>query len=325
MKTAFMKQVTWTVLLLAGLGGWMIPVSAHGEAVPSPTLKSIVREIEEWDAATDPSSRDKLQEDLDGKVKKVDCAQLVQALPAPLLMSPWGLQALAQWAATHRTNAVTWMAQQKNPTSAQMAAVSGGWLVQNAGEMHRYLETLPAGPWRETLLAAVVQDAIGTSHLPEALSLLKQMAPGETQNRMRDWMATRWGQTDLKGATDWVGTLADPELKKRMICRVAVGRASFDPEEGAQWVMESLPEGEDRDKCLADIIQMWVIDSEPESAAEWIGHLPKGATRRNALAQLVTGWREKSLRGVSPWSWIQKLPTGPVQQEAVALLNKKAS
>jgi hypothetical protein len=148
------------------------------------------------------------------------------------------------------------------------------------------------------------------------------MAPGEKKTRLLETSATRWGQHDIKASTEWIATIPDAALQRKLLTRAIVGQACFDPQPAAELLLQRLPAGEERDRGMVTILSLWVVDHGVETAALWIGTLPDEKIRLHILAQLVDVWKQ---RDAGPPKWISSLPDGRLQMAAVELFRSKAA
>lgn len=293
--------------------------AANSPSLPAPTKPAfspatLIRNLRNWCAETDPIKQDALLKELLAVVTDANVADIVRTLSPDLLATPFGEIVLKRWASLDHLAAAKWL--ETLPGGAcefQAGLVTYGWLAEHADELHAYVDALPPGTWRNQVITAASNDALLLKNGPVAVSLLLRLPPASQRNEMLGWASTQWAMQNPDRAAEWVGTVNDPGLQGKLFGAVAIGYAWSKPEKAAELLRSS---GLDADTDLTpvkSVMNIWGA-KDPGAAANWAWTKLKGETQRQAIRCAVTAWGNQDLAAAN--KWIEHLPEGDTRSQA---------
>jgi hypothetical protein len=276
----------------------------------------------QWEVTPMPEA-DQIEQELEAMLTDENAAAIAQELPTKFLKTYLGLKVQERWASVDRQAAVHWLASQPNPTAYQVNAVIDNWVVQDKESLLGYINRLPAGEWRDKVLASAGEDALNNQDPDTAFSLVRSMPPGDKQTGLMEKAIFAWSQWNPQASVEQINQLPDPDLQEKLVLDVAFGYATTDPAPAANWVIQSFDQGEFLDRGLQGVIGIWVDQHKATDAAAWVASLPSGATQQNALKSLIDVWAKDNPQEVR--NWVNNLPEGDFHTQAEANLAKTNS
>jgi hypothetical protein len=229
------------------------------------------------------------------------------------------IQIAEQWAQSEPSSAARWFAGMENRAlrTGPLEGLFFLWGAQDAASARAYLE----GPELASEDRAIVtqamlagwakSDPVGASHASLATSR-RVGNPGLFANTLANWAAV-----DVAASAAWLDqhVRSGPE-RIAAIPELAGMFAHHDPTAGRAWI-DRLPETE-RPVALNALATAWAQD-DPGAAAMWLAQSGGHASRLDAqhLAEIIIGFHaadEPSFR-----QWLGALPDGPLKQQALEL------
>ncbi len=280
------------------------------------TMAFITRRLHDWKLETDPDKRKEILNELLPLLTDENAAAIVKALPSELLDTDFASAALRRWVGSDRRAAADWMAAQSGAPDFLAGLITYGWLQQDPDGLHKYLEGLPAGAWKENILSAAAENALTASEPLEAVNFAGKMQAGEQRNALFNNAVEQWAQNDPQAAANWVAEISDSQFRAELNESVVVGFAATDPEKAAELVTQSIAAGEPMPTAAADVTGIWSA-KDPAAAADWIAQSLQGQTQQLALQIVMNQWGYQNLAATQ--TWIANLPPGEFRDEAEIL------
>lgn len=191
-----------------------------------------------------------------------NAANIVQSLSADDLNSEFGLAALAHWASTDPLAAALWLAQQPAQSAEQTWAIAQA-ITKDPVVLEVLGERLPAGPWRETLLANASLASLPDSPVG-ALLIAQRLQFGAARTRALLTIADEWTLRDPAAAACWIASEPDLRLRDELLSAASAAHASTDPLGALTWTFGISSAGT-FERSVGKISAMWA-DYEPERA-----------------------------------------------------------
>ncbi len=191
-----------------------------------------------------------------------NAAKTVQSLSRDDLNSEFGRTALARWAATDALAAALWLAQQPAQSTEQT------WVIAQALSADPVVlevlgERLPAGPWRESLLANASRASLPANPL-RAIQLARRLQPSAARTQALLTIADDWTLRDPAAAARWIASEPDLPLRDELLFAGSAAQASTDPVGALSWTFNISSAGT-FERSVSKITTMWA-DYEPVRA-----------------------------------------------------------
>ncbi len=174
-----------------------------------------------------------------------------------------------------------------------------------------------AGPtYRGTCLRSVTRAKAARS-FPEAVIWAQTLsAPAEREAALGE-AAGQWAETDPAKAAEWIISQPEGKARERMASSLIWTWAYKDGPAAAAWVL-ALPEGPFRKKALGDLGASW-SNQDPQEVADFImKSLPPGEERANSLKDLAQRWTGQGETARDALAWANGLPAGPERDAFLA-------
>jgi hypothetical protein len=276
------------------------PPSENMEEAGRKVVSRFIGRMASWETARHPES-DRIEEELKAMITDDNAAVILQALPERFQSTYLGNEMLARWARRDRLAAVRWLGTRSEPTQIQILTAVRGWGGDDDAALLRHVDEQPAGAWKQRLTAGLAQDAL-IHHDPElAFSMAALLDPGGAQLRLMRDAAMKWSTWDPRAVLDQIERLPEAATQEKLIPYVAIGYASFAPQDAANWLLRSSVSGDSLAFGLAGVIQAWASRHDPAAAAKWIELLPRGPVRDRAVEALLSVWIERNPREAKGW------------------------
>ena len=210
----------------------------------------------------DRETEDELRRTLLSLLTNENAAKIVQSLSTDALNSEFGLAALARWAATDSLAAMLWLAHQPAQSAEQTWTIAQA-ITKDPVVLEVLSERLPAGLWRETLLANTSRASLPDNPVG-ALSLAQRLQPGPARTQALLTIADEWTLRDPAAAARWIASEPDLQLRDELISTASAAQASTDPLGALSWTFGISSAGP-FERSISKITAMWA-DYEPERA-----------------------------------------------------------
>lgn len=174
-----------------------------------------------------------------------------------------------------------------------------------------------AGPtYRGQCLRAVAR-AKASRGLPEAVAWAQTLSAPEEQEAALGEVAGQWGESEPAKAADFVMSQPDEKTRQRLASSLVSAWAYKDGAAASAWVL-ALPDGPLRKKALEDLEGSWGFQ-DPEAVANFIiRSLPPGEERTSSLKQLASRWARPGDGDRDALEWANGLPDGPERDAFIA-------
>ncbi len=215
-------------------------------------------------------------------------------------------------------------------TNAIMQVVNG-LAQQSVDKAATWANRLPPGSARQAAFGQIA--SVFAQSDPAGAARWAASLPDQGQNAPLLSVMGQWIQSDPDAALAWAGTLPDGALKRRTLENAAMNLAHSDPERaftlasqidaaggnprGAMnqvafaWAMESpekamaraaqLPAGAARDAFQGGILSA-LSNTAPATAAKYVGSLPAGEQRQQAVQMLAAQWVYNDPQAAVRWA-----------------------
>jgi hypothetical protein len=290
------------------------PTATVRDHDPAMRLASIATaQLREWQNEDNPKLRDLRANDLAALLRGADLRQVADLLPADVLDFALGLPVFQNWMASNPSDAARWMSHHPSTAETRVSTLIQNWNHTDAAAVRKYAEELPAGAWRQEVVAVIARQTLKTDP-KEAIEWADDLSPGPVQTGLLKTAITAWGHTDLQTAAAWVSQIGDPVLKDQLTESLAVTYADANPEAAINFAVESLQTPAFQANAIADIAAVWAARA-PERASQWTEQLPEGDVRRMALSEVIHAWGAHDPSAVA--GWIDGMPQGSMRDEAI--------
>jgi hypothetical protein len=270
-------------------------------------------QLMEWQREDDPKLRDMRADKIAALLRGADLKQIANRLPDDVLDFALGLPVFQKWMASNPVDAAQWMSHHPSVADTRVSKLIREWNQSNSAAAREYAEELPAGAWRDKVVAVMVRQSL-KSDPKEAIEWADELSSGPVQTGLLRNAIAAWGQSDPQTAAAWIGQIGDPVLKDQLAESLAVTYAATDPESALNFAMENVQAPASQANAIADITAVWAAQ-EPEKASRWTEQLPDGDARRMALSQLIHVWGSNDPTTAA--GWIDGMPQGLLRDEAI--------
>lgn len=160
------------------------------------------------------------------------------------------------------------------------------WAWKDAEEALAWSERLDDAADRRRIRSTVCT-AVAESDPRLALGLaLQHGSDGDDGEFLLDNLSAQWADREPAAALDWVRTQPGGEWRDRLMARVAFVLSKSDPHAAACRVAEDMEPGTMQDEAVISVLHQWAM-LDAESAARWVETgIPDGQLRERALAEL---------------------------------------
>jgi|GEM_PF-3488530 len=290
------------------------PSTPSAAKVPAVNEQDLISRLRAWLAEKDPDAQAAIEQELEALLTDDNAAQILRALPPELLKTPFAEAALRHWVHADRRGAADWIATQTGLTEQEQTAVIYGWDAEDKAGLNDYLDHLPAGEWKQSVMKFAANDALAAKNPKDAIDLLVKMDRTPSRDDLMNWSATAWAQADSAGALQWANGIQDFATRQSVVGAVAVGMAWSDPQAATRLLVEQVQPGPVLDRTATSIACVW-LQSDPQSAANWVAGFPQGELQQNVLDTLIQRWATQSIPAVQ--AWVSQLPSGSLHDAAL--------
>ena len=277
-------------------------------------IAQVLAKLREWDDDDNAALREQRLQALDALLAGTNAMEIVQALPTQWLGYAFATPAFRQSLLADPSATLDWLRAHTNILSTQGFTFVKDWRQTDDGGLRRYLDALPAGEDKQSLIAVAGQEALSRSPV-ETILWACDLNNGPTQNRLLQMATAAWAGQDPQAAVDWLRQIPDPDLQAQLAGSFAAGYARSNPAQAAGWLVQSLPPGPALDQATAEVAWTWAL-TQPEAVGAWVGTLPAGQPRQQMLNDLVNVWSYHDAGSLE--AWIATLPDHQLQAEATA-------
>ena len=250
--------------------------------------------------------RSQLMKELLALVTNDNVAQIIHALSAQELDTPFGTGALQHWLQLDPAAASTWLASRPGATAAQTSALADYWSGNPAG-VQQFVDAIADPAAKQTFLQQTSEE-MSRNDPEDALKLAQQLPPGPAQTNVLQAVACNWIATDPNAALDYINSVTDPAMKDRLTAAAAQSYALTDPAQAAAWLVSSVNSDEVVNAASLNILQTWVT-KDPAQAANWAMQFPEGKMQATAMQIVSQYWQQVDPAAAT--AWLQNLSPPP--------------
>jgi hypothetical protein len=284
------------------------------KAVPAEMPEELVRaKLQAWDDDDRPDLREQRIQELAALLDGTNGLEIIQNVPANLMGYVFAVPSVREQLMANPGGALDWMSQHPNVQS-QLQTFLQDWSQSDKNAMQQTIAALPSGPWREKVVAAAVNEAL-TTDSPSAVALAMQMNVAPQQNASLDMAMTEWAKQDPVAAAQLADQTGDVAVQQQLLKDIATGVAASNPQQAADFALQSIPDGQARDDSIGDIAWAWALQ-DPASAGTWLAQLPDGAMRQSALQNVMSVWGNHDPNAAI--TWVENLSPGTLQSQAAS-------
>jgi len=165
----------------------------------------------------DPDNKayqDQLMKEMLALVTDANVAQIMQALSAQELTTPFGTEVLGHWLQADPTAATTWLASRPDATPMQSLAVADYWS-SNYDGFQQLVASLPDSPWKQNLIQQTGEE-MSRNDPQDAVKLGATDAVRQCPDLSNAGGGSNWISTDPNGALDWHHSVTDPAMRDQL-------------------------------------------------------------------------------------------------------------
>jgi hypothetical protein len=321
----------WTIALLEHFsGGARLAQDAGRETQPAFDARralpredlfgSLTAKLRQWQAASDPSVRRALENELDALLTDANAADIFRWLPREFRETPFGTRALKRWSKCDPAAAVNWLAESPSISDAEVEIVLHSWIKHDIDGLRQYLENVPEGDWKQRVLATAADGALASDCPQDAIVWLSQLTPQNLNPDMMDAAAQAWAAKDLPAAIHWADTQG-PESSERLLAAITVSIIQNNPRAAIQLVNDRQT-GDGIARAVEGIVSTWAAQ-DPVATANWVIMIPEGDDRTDALHLLLYAWSTQDASAAQ--QWISSQLTGAERDQALTQLTSQSS
>ncbi len=210
---------------------------------------------------------------------------------------------MLEWAGINPHAALDWLAANAiGDAAASMRASSGevfkGWMETDAVAARAYAETVPPGPTKNAMHAALIADYSSRGRPAESAALFDQMT-GPGRPKLAGEIAWAMARKDPAAAAAWAADLPADEEQAAAVTSIVESWSWTSPAAVLNWIAE-FPEGELRDRAIgASINRFGSLDTG--SSAEWVLQIGDPWKRALAAQQVFTFMRARDPAAAVAW------------------------
>jgi len=183
----------------------------------SSEIRQIIADLRQWSLSRDSLTRVRLQTELEARIDRFNAPEaLVSAIPPDLFDNFLGTKALSHWGEKDRGAALAWLSTQVNPPEYRLSVLLDQWIVTAPVAAENYIRDLPAGPWRNRVLAHLATDAIQHGFPQRAISLIERMPPGATTKTLLNSAVREWARRDEESLHHWIESRPDDHRRAEL-------------------------------------------------------------------------------------------------------------
>lgn len=192
-----------------------------------------------------------------------------------------------QWANLDPRAAVDWYRSlpadvDKSKVAAQIARNYG--TVDPRGAL-AFADSLPAGSEEHNEAQRAAIDAISMHNAPQAAALAMRLAGGSDRANTLTTVISRWTSSDPVGASEFLDTLPEGNLRNRAVQNFALNLRQSDPEAAAHWAA-SISDDATRRSSLRQVMNAWKQNDRPAALA-FLRTQPLSEDLRKELLELI--------------------------------------
>lgn len=290
--------------------------SAVGPAKPvsSETPEELVlAKLLAWDDDDRPDLREQRLRELAALLDGTNAWDIIADVPANLMGYAFAVPSVRERLMSDPAAALDWMSKCPNVQS-QLQTFLQDWSQSDKNAMLQTISALPAGPWKEQVVAAAANEAL-TTDPASAVGLAMQM--NVSQNPWLDMAMMEWAKQDPYAAAQKANQAGDVYLQQQLFKDVTVGLAGNNPQQAADFAQQFITDEKTLNGSIGEIAWAWALQ-DPASASVWLGQLPDGEAQQSALLNLMEVWGNHDPNAAT--TWVENLPAGPLQTRAASIL-----
>jgi len=250
--------------------------------------------------------RSQLLKDLLALVTDGNVVQVIQALSAQELDTPFGTGALRRWLQLDPTTASIWMASRPGAAASQTSALADYWSTNSSG-VQQFVDAISDPAYKQQFLQQTSEE-MSHNDPQDAIKLAQQLPPGSAQTNVLQAVASNWITTDPNAALDYINSVTDPAMKDQLTAAAAQSYALTDPAQAAAWLVSSVNSDEVVNQASLNILQTWVT-MDPAQAANWVAQFPEGKMQATAVQIVSQYWQQVDPDAAN--TWLQNLSSAP--------------
>jgi hypothetical protein len=275
----------------------------------------VLAKLREWDDDDQPELREQRLRGLAALLDGTNAWEIIANVPANLMGYVFAVPSVRERMLADPVAALDWMSQHPNVQS-QLQTFLQDWTQSDKITMQQTIGALPAGPWREQVVAAAANEAL-TTDPASAAGLAMQMNVAPQQNPWLDMAMTEWAKQDPYAAVQKANQSGDVNLRQQLYADVTVGLAGSNPQAAAEFAQQFITVDKTLNDSLGAVAWAWALQ-DPASAGTWLTQLPDGEAQQSALNNLLEVWGNHDPGAAT--TWVENLPAGPLQMRAASVL-----
>lgn len=188
------------------------------------------------------------------------------------------------------------------------AIIASEWAKQDPAAALAWANSLTSE--KGQALSSVVGEVAKTD--PKKASEMLAGLTGDDLGRAYSSVAAQYGATNFSEAQAWIKTLPADEQASALAAAIG-GLSNTDPEAASRQVAQ-LPEGDERDRAVSDIVQDWARVN-PQAAADFLKTQDSERAQRDGLRELMPVW--VSQNASAALAYANSLPEGNTRDSAI--------
>lgn len=224
---------------------------------------------------------------------------------------------LQTWSANNPEAAAAYFSENKNIMDGRSAGViAGEWVRLNPDAAFAWVNTLNAGEKNEALRSTF--GAFAETNPAEAAKRAASLSEEElTNSRVMESIASQWAKKDWAATESWLATLPEAQQAGARM-RAIEGLASVDPTKAAEQAV-LLPEGNDKQRAIANVARTMAMENPVAAANLIVQNSPTENNGRgrmgSGLGEVMGSWVYSDTEAAK--NWIGTLPEGANKTEAI--------
>jgi hypothetical protein len=159
------------------------------------------------------------------------------------------------------------------------------WSAADIGSALTWLVSLLDEPDRNKAATAATAQVAQSD--PAGAIELSSLLRTDMEDGSLERLAQLWTEEKPREAQAWILVQPASPLRDRLLVRIAHVRAQQEPAVAADLVLNHLPPGATRDEALLNVVRQWAL-RDPTSATAWVAQFPAGPLHTRALTELET-------------------------------------
>lgn len=198
--------------------------------------------------------------------------------------------------------------------SSFVSTIAAGFAAQGVEVALQWARSLPSPDLRQEAMGGLVYELAKTDPAQAQQIAADASDPG-LRRRLTGKVALAFAKTDLATTLAWLGQIPDPSDRQQAAEHILRGEMNREPQTAGQLALTLFPEGDSRNRALANLGRKWLgLSQDDQTARQLAEQLPAGAERDAFLSGLCHRLQASSPEATA--RLVAAMSAGPTQADA---------